>query len=235
MAQIDDYTKRGLNTPYTDTGAYNALDFAMSQKLQNEMQTAYIGRIDACSGKGSGSGSGTVSATQLTAQADASGKSLPMPSMTKLPYSRTQAGVAALIIEPVPGDIGVFTCCKQDISGIKQGTSEPVPAGSYRSFSQSDSVMIGAIHTKTPEVWIEIKQDKTIVIHAPEGCKIETDSAVEIKASRAVKVTAPKVELTGQVTINGNLTVSGDMTAGGKPYLSHTHRGDSGGTTSAPL
>ena len=43
MAQIDDYTKRGLNTPYTDTGAYNALDFAMSQKLQNELQTAYIG------------------------------------------------------------------------------------------------------------------------------------------------------------------------------------------------
>ena len=179
--------------------------------------------------------SGTVSATQLTAQADASGKSLPMPSMTKLPYSRTQAGIAALIIEPVPGDIGVFTCCKQDISGIKQGTSQPVPAGSYRSFSQSDSVMIGAIHTKTPEVWIEIKQDKTIIIHAPEGCKIETDSAVEIKASQAVKVTAPKVEITGQVTINGNLTVSGDMTAGGKPYLSHTHRGDSGGTTSAPL
>ena len=186
MAQIDDYTKRGLNTPYTDTGAYNALDFAMSQKLQNEMQTAYIGRIDACSGKGSESGSGTVSATQLTAQADASGKSLPMPSMTKLPYSRTQAGIAALIIEPVPGDIGVFTCCKQDISGIKQGTSEPVPAGSYRSFSQSDSVMIGAIHTQKPEVWIEIKQDKTIVIHAPEGCIIETDSEVEIKASQAV-------------------------------------------------
>ena len=235
MAQIDDYTKRGLNTPYTDTGAYNALDFAMSQKLQNELQTVYIGRVDACSGKGSASGSGAVSATQLTAQADASGKSLPMPSMTKLPYSRTQAGIAALIIEPVPGDIGVFACCKQDISGIKQGTSEPVPAGSYRQFSQSDSVMIGAIHTKTPEVWIEIKQDKTIVIHAPEGCKIETDSEVEIKASQAVKVTAPKVEITGQVTINGSLTVSGDMTAGGKSYLSHTHKGDSGGTTSAPL
>ena len=79
MAQIDDYTKRGLNTPYTETGAYNALDFAMSQKLQNELQTVYIGRVDACSGKGSGSGSGTVSATQLTAQADASGKSRQCP------------------------------------------------------------------------------------------------------------------------------------------------------------
>ena len=39
--QIDDYTKRGLNTPYTDTGAYNALDFAMSQTAER-MQTAYI-------------------------------------------------------------------------------------------------------------------------------------------------------------------------------------------------
>ena len=234
MAQINDYTKRGLNTPYTDTGAYNALDFAMSQKLQNELQTAYIGRIDACSGKGSGSGSGTVSATQLTAQADASGKSLPMPSMTKLPYSRTQAGIAALIIEPVPGDIGVFTCCKQDISGIKQGTDAPVPAGSYRQFSQSDSVMVGAIHTKKPEVWIEIKQDKTVIIHAPKGCKIESDETVDVTAKK-VDITAPEVNITGNVTVNGSIKSTGDMTAGGKPYLSHTHKGDSGGTTGAPL
>ena len=32
MAQIDDHTKRGLDTAYSDTGAYNALDFAMEQK-----------------------------------------------------------------------------------------------------------------------------------------------------------------------------------------------------------
>ena len=235
MAQIDDHTKRGLDTAYSDTGAYNALDFAMEQKLRNGLTTSFVGRVDACSGKGSDDGSGSVSATQLTAQADASGKSLPMPSMSKLPYVRIQGGIAALIIDPVPGDIALFSSCKQDISGIKQGTAQPVPAGSYRQFSQSDSVMVGAIHTQKPEVWIEIKQDKTIVIHAPEGCKIETDSEVEIKASQAVKVTAPKVEITGQVIINGTLTVSGDMSAGGKSYLSHTHKGDSGGTTSTPL
>jgi len=32
---IDEYTKRGLDTAYSDTGAYNALDFAMEQKLRN--------------------------------------------------------------------------------------------------------------------------------------------------------------------------------------------------------
>ena len=234
MSKIDEHTKRGLDTPYTDTGAYNALDFAMNQKLKDGMQTSFVGRIDSCSGKGSEAGSGTVSATQLTAQADASGKSLPMPSMTKLPYTRLQGGIAAVIIDPVPGDICVFSCCKQDISGIKQGTSQPVPAGSYRSFSQSDSIAVGAIHTKTPEVWIEIKQDKTVIIHAPKGVKIETDETVEVTAKK-VDITAPEVSIKGNVKVAGSVTSTGDMSAGGKSYLSHTHRGDSGGTTSAPV
>ena len=234
MSKIDEHTKRGLDTPYTDTGAYNALDFAMNQKLKDGMQTSFVGRIDSCSGKGSEAGSGTVSATQLTAQADASGKSLPMPSMTKLPYTRLQGGIAAVIIDPVPGDICVFSCCKQDISGIKQGTSQPVPAGSYRSFSQSDSIAVGAIHTKTPEVWIEIKQDKTVIIHAPKGVKIETDETVEVTAKK-VDITAPEVSIKGNVKVAGSVTSTGDMTAGGKSYLSHTHKGDSGGTTSAPV
>lgn len=234
MSKIDEHTKRGLDTPYTDTGAYNALDFAMSQKLQNEVTTSFIGRIDSCSGKGSEAGSGTVSATQLTAQADASGKSLPMPSMSKLPYTRIQGGIAALVIDPVPGDIAIFSSCKQDISGVKQGTSQPVPVGSYRSFSQSDSVMVGAIHTKAPEVWIEIKQDKTVIIHAPKGVKIETDETVTVTAKK-VDITAPEVSITGNVTVTGSVTSSGDMSAGGTSLKSHTHRGDSGGTTSAPL
>lgn len=234
MSKIDEHTKRGLDTPYTDTGAYNALDFAMNQKLKDGMQTSFVGRIDSCSGKGSEAGSGTVSATQLTAQADASGKSLPMPSMTKLPYTRLQGGIAAVIIDPVPGDICVFSCCKQDISGIKQGTSQPVPAGSYRAFSQSDSIAVGAIHTKTPEVWIEIKQDKTVTIHAPKGVKIETAETVEVTAKK-VDITAPEVSIKGNVKVAGSVTSTGDMSAGGKSYLKHTHRGDSGGTTSAPI
>lgn len=234
MSKIDEHTKRGLDTPYTDTGAYNALDFAMSQKLQNEMSTSFIGRIDSCSGKGSEAGSGTVSATQLTAQADASGKSLPMPSMSKLPYTRIQGGIAALVIDPVPGDIAIFSSCKQDISGVKQGTSQPVPVGSYRSFSQSDSVMVGAIHTKAPEVWIEIKQDKTVIIHAPKGVKIETNETVTVTAKK-VDITAPEVSITGNVKVTGSVTASGDMSAGGTSLKSHTHRGDSGGTTSAPI
>lgn len=234
MADIDEHTKRGLNTAYTDTGSYNALDFAMGQKLRNDLQTSFVARVDSCTGKGSGAGSGTVNATQLTAQADAAGNSLPMTSIPALPYCRVQGGIAALIIDPVPGDIGIFSSCKQDISNVAQGTKDPVPAGSYRSFSQSDSVMVGEIHTKPAEVWIEIKQDKTVTIHAPAGCTIETDADVTVKAGGAVTVTAPQITLTGAVTVNGSITCSGDVSAGGKSLMNHTHPGDSGGTTGAP-
>ena len=50
MAQIDDHTKRGLDTAYSDTGAYNALDFAMEQKLWNGLTTSFVGWVDACAG-----------------------------------------------------------------------------------------------------------------------------------------------------------------------------------------
>lgn len=231
---IDENTKRGLDTAYTSTGAYNALDFALNQKLRNDLQTSFIARIDSCTSTGAGAGSGTVNATQLTAQSDARGNSLPMPSIPTLPHYRVQAGIAALVIDPVPGDIGIFSACKQDISGVKQGTAAPVPAGSFRTFSQSDSVMTGTIHTKAPKVWIEIKQDQTIVIHAPAGVKIETDQSVQVNAGASVDITAPAVNITGAVTVNGSITSTGDVSAGGISSMHHTHPGDSGGSTGAP-
>lgn len=82
-------------------------------------------------------------------------------------------------------------------------------------------------------MWIEIKQDKTVIIHAPKGCKIESDETVEVTAKK-VDITAPEVSITGDVTVNGNIKSTGDMSAGGISLQSHTHRGDSGGTTGKP-
>lgn len=72
-------------------------------------------------------------------------------------------------------------------------------------------------------MWIEIKQDKTVIIHAPKGCKIESDETVEVTAKK-VDITAPEVSITGDVTVNGNIKSTGDMSAGGISLQSHTHR-----------
>lgn len=224
MADIDTNTRRGLMRDGTNTSPYNALNFAVGQQLQNDLNTAWIGRVDEVTG-GDTEGSGTLSATQLIAQSDAEGNALPMAPVPALPWVRYQHGIAAVIIDPVVGDIVALTSCKQDITPVTAGTTEPQRAGSYRKFDQSDSVAIGSIHTQAPEVYIHIKQDKTIAVIAPEGYTVETDANVKITASGSVTITAPTV------TINGNLVVNGEATANGVALSTHTHggvdRGDS--------
>lgn len=210
---------KSIQTPYSATSQKNSLDFAMQQKLR-EINTAFIARVDSCKSTGSAEGSKTVNATPLTAQNDGQGNTLKMASVPELPHYRIQHGVGALILDPVKGDLGVFVANKNDISTINKDTKEPQRAGSTREFNQSDSVMVGAIHTQKPLVWIEIKQDKTVTIHAPEGSLIETDKNCTINAGEAcvincqnanitaqsgVRIDTPNTEITGNVAIKGTL------------------------------
>ena len=221
MTAINDNDHRGLQRDGTNTSEFNRLHFATEQQIRNSVNTAWIGRVDAVSTEDTPDASGTVDATQMIAESDAQGQSLPMASIPGLPYVRLQYGVAALIINPVPGDLMSFTVCKRDSSTVGADASEPQRAGSYRQFDLADSVAVGPVHTKRPEVWIHIKQDKTVQIHAPEGVTIETDSEVTI--------TAPTV------TISGDLHVAGDVTAGGISLRSHTHPGvDRGNASTDP-
>lgn len=213
---------KSTQTPYSGTSQKNSLDFATQQKLK-EINTAFIARVDSCKSKGSADGSKTVNATPLIAQNDGKGNILKMASVPELPHSRLQHGIGAFILDPVQGDLGIFVANKNDISTLNADTKEPQRAGSTREFNQSDSVMIGAIHTKKPLVWVEIKQDKTVTIHAPEGSLIETDKnctinagdnciinckTANISASTALNVTTPLSTFSGNVAIKGTLTAN---------------------------
>lgn len=57
---------------------------------------------------------------------------------------------------------------------------------------------------------------------------------VEITAVQHLLVTAPTVAITAAVSITGDVTVTGDVIADGISLKTHTHPGDSGGTTGAP-
>lgn len=232
---ITDNDRRGLQRDGTNTSEYNRLNFATEQQIRNSVNTAWIGRVDAVSTEDEPTASGTVDATQMVAQSDAEGQSLPMASVPALPYVRLQCGIAALIINPVPGDLFLFDTCKRDSSTVKQGTGEPQRAGSYRQFDVSDSVAVGAVHTKPPEVWIHIKQDKTVMIHAPEGVTIETDSKVTITAPGGVGITAPTVTMSGNLQVAGTITAGGDVKGGSISLQGHTHPGvDRGNSNTDP-
>lgn len=240
MSNINNDVKRGLMRDNTNTSEFNQLDFVLDQKLQNDVCTTWIGRVDSCKTKGA-DGSKTIDVTPLTAQATAEGDLLPMVSIPELPHTRLQHGIAAIIINPVPNDIVVMTTCKNDITNIKHDTKDPVPAGSYRKFSQSDSVQVGAIYTKAPTVYIELKQDNTIYVKAPKGYTLETDANVaitaagniNIKAGGAVNIEAGAgLNVKGVQTNSSTLTANGEITAKGIKMSTHTHGGVKSGDSS---
>ena len=239
--QIDKNTFKGLQTEFTVFGKLNPLHFAIEQYLRQYVYTGFLARIDSCSSSGT-TGAKYVSATPLIAQTDGDNNTLPMVSIPKMPHYRIQQGIGALILDPVPGDIGIFTTCKQDISTVKQGTQTPQRAGSFREFSQSDAVMVGSVLTQDPQVWIHIKQDKTIVIHAPAGVTIETDADCTITCGGNLNatvngkttLTCPETEITGTLLVRGKITGQGGLEiSGGTGATVHGNINTQGGDISA--
>lgn len=232
---------RGLRDPYTTASDYNQLEFIVRRIVSEMVNTSALVRVDGCTSQGPDGPAGTVTATPLVAQTDAEGNALPMTQIPSMPHGRVQGGIAALIIDPVPGDIGVASFCKSDSSTVKPGTSEPQRPGSFRNFDQADGMLVATVSNKAPKVWIEIRQDKTIIIHAPEGCTIETDKIAEIKAAEGIVLDTPQttitgnltatgekgnaISMTGNVQLDGSLTSTGDQVANGISQTNHTHTG----------
>lgn len=245
-ADIDEKNKRPLHGVYAGNSDFNAFNQQIEARIQR-LETMFLGRVDSCQSSGV-AGSKTVGATPMSQMIDGNGNAYASPSYPSLPHYRIQQGTAAIIMNPRPGDIGVFICSKRDISNVSQG-KQPGPPGSTRSFSASDAVMVGSIHTKEPTYYISFEDQDKILIHAPAGVTIESDTAVTVKAPQ-VTIDAAETTIKGHVTVegglnvaggsgaavDGSLTTTGDVTADGISLTSHTHSGvtPGGGNTGGP-
>lgn len=218
-ADIDEKNKRPLHGVYAGNSDYNAVNQQIEARIQR-LETMFLGRVDSCQSSGV-AGSKTVGATPMSQMIDGNGNAYASPSYPALPHYRIQQGTAAIIMNPRPGDIGVFVCSKRDISNVSQG-KQPGPPGSTRSFSPSDAVMVGSIHTQVPTYYIDFTDQDKILIHAPAGVTIESDAFLHVKApevsveattvtvkASSVTIDAPETTLTGHLTVEGGMTVSG--------------------------
>ena len=218
-ADIDEKNKRPLHGVYAGNSDYNAVNQQIEARIQR-LETMFLGRVDSCQSSGV-AGSKTVGATPMSQMIDGNGNAYASPSYPSLPHYRIQQGTAAIIMNPRPGDIGVFVCSKRDISNVSQG-KQPGPPGSTRSFSPSDAVMVGSIHTQVPTYYIDFSDQDKILIHAPAGVTIESDAFLHVKAPEVsveattvtvtasnVTIDAPETKLTGHLTVEGGMTVSG--------------------------
>ena len=183
---------------------FNAMEFLIRNTILGLVNTAIPVIVTAVDASGAGAATGYVTVKPLICQVDGFGETLDPAELFRVPYARVQGGVAALVIDPVVGDIGLAVFAKSDCSNVAQMQSKPVQPGSFRKFSMSDGFYFGGFLNRAPSVYVEVKQDQSIVITASSG----------------VTVNAPTV-----------MVPSGDVIASGISLNSHTHTCPDGETS----
>ena len=199
----EDNTVIGVAPETAGNSLSNAMDFIIRQTVRNYVNTSLPVIVMKTYPGGTGGAAGYVDIKPLVCQTDSRGRALPPTEIYHVPYFRLQSGVAAVVLDPVPGDIGIGVFAQSDSSALSQGATAPVQPGSWRSFDQADAFYVGGFLNKKPSLWIELTQD----------------GKININASGGITINAPSVDITG------------DMISGGKSYLDHTHMGVHGETT----
>lgn len=243
---MTDGTVKGTKKLTSANTQTNALMFLIEMMLRDTVNTAEVVTVTGVDTGGPESMTGYVDVMPLVCQTDADNNALPPATIFRLPYSRIHGGVAALVIDPVPGDIGLAVFCKRDSSGVKQAQATPVQPASFRIFDQADGYYFGGFLNKAPEIWLELNQDREAVLHAPVRVTIETQECV---------VDAPNTYFTGNAFIDGNLSWGGSgygygnrpasfrggldnqggtIKSNDKTLDNHTHPNGMSGTTGAP-
>ena len=153
----------------------NAISFLVERMMAGGLNTSTLVRVDEV--ESSDPDNLRVVVTPLVPQIDGDGNTLAPQPIYDVPYSRLQGGKAALIIDPVVGDIGVALFTQRDISTVKQTRSSGQP-GSLRTFDQADALYIGWVLNQQPTVFLELTQDSKARLVAPGGFDVEGDMHV---------------------------------------------------------
>ena len=204
-----DTAVKGQQNIYTNNSGVNRLDFAIQQAIK-QIQTCLPCKVVAV--HPSNSSTGYVDVLPLITYVDGMGETVQPVTHYNVPYSRIQGGIAALIIDPVVGDIGLVCFASRDSSNVKAGTTEPQQPASFRRFSPSDGFYIGGFLNQAPQIYIELTQGKVCNIIATGG-----------------------VNITGNVTVNGTITATGDIVGNGHSLTNHYHTGNLGTPTSTSI
>jgi hypothetical protein len=167
-----------------------------------------------------------VDVLPLVATVDADGNQVGSVTIYNLPVWRLQRGNSAIVMDPVPGDIGIVVVSDQDVSVARERRGVSVP-GSRRTHSLSDGFYLGGVLNLAPTQFIEFA-DNVLRVVTPNPLTVECQSA-EVNATDSATLNTKKATINATEEIDANtpkLKVSGDIEAGGNI----TDNTDSGNT-----
>ena len=188
-----------LQGAFAGNDEYNQLDFVV-RSIMAGMATATLVRVEAVDAGEGVAPVGFVDVQPMVAQVDGAGQPTPHGIVHGVPFFRLQGGSNAVIIDPVPGDIGVCVFASHDISSVKANRA-PANPGSRRRFAYSDGLYLGGFLNGAPQNYV----------------RFTTTGDIELKPAT-------------KVTVIGSLEATVDVKANGVSLATHQHSGVSTGT-----
>lgn len=213
----EDKPVRGTKKLTTANTTTNATSFLIEQTIRDTVNTAEVVSIDGADQTGTDGAAGYAAATPLVCQTDAFDNTLPPTTIPKMPFLRPQAGKAAIVMDPQPGDKAILIAMKRDSSGVTSGKGDPIQPASFRTFDQADGYLINGFLGEVPEIWLHLNPVtgdislSTKAANVDISCResgdidIKTGSGnVFIQAGNGGEGT---ITLDGQVVVTRNLIV----------------------------
>ena len=188
---MDNNTVTSLMNINTQSSEYNGLSFIIQQAIRQQVNTCVVVKVTAVK-------DGYVDVLPLVTQIDGNGEAVQPTTLYHLPFMRYHGGVCAVILNPVVGDIGLAVFAGKDCSNVVKGTTEPQQPASFRENTMANGYYIGGFLNQDPTCSIELKQDGSIVLTAPNNVIVNGD------------VIADGISLKNHV--HGGVTAGGDNT-----------------------
>ena len=219
---MSDKAVKGAKKLTTRNTAMNTMSFYVNQSIKDMVNTAEVVSIDAAEQTGTDGAAGYASATPLVCTTDGFDNTLPPTSIPKMPFLRPQAGKAAIVMDPQPGDKAILVAMKRDSSGVTSGKNEPVQPASFRSFDQADGYLINGFLGEAPEIWLHLNPVSGDISLSTKAANIEVSCResgditvktgagnITIECTDTATIKGPNIILDGNTRVTGNFTVDG--------------------------
>ena len=202
-------TVKGTKKLSTANSAYNSANFMIEQYINARINTAEVVAIDRADQSGTEGPAGYAAATPLVCPIDGFNHTVPSNSIPNLPFLRPQAGKAAIVMDPQPGDKAILVAMKRDSSVVRTGTLTPVQPGSFRSFDQADGYLINGFLGEAPEIWLHLNPASGDISLSTKAANI--DISCREQGDIVVKTGSGNVTIQAGNSGDGTITLDGQV------------------------
>jgi hypothetical protein len=137
-----------------------------------------------------------------------------------MPFFRPQAGKAAIVMDPQPGDKAVAVFMKRDSSGVVSGKGEAAQPASFRTFDQADGYLLNGFLGETPEIWLHLNPVTGDISLSTKAAKIEISCResgdIDIKTGSGNILLQAGNGGEGTITLDGEVVITRTMTVQNK-------------------